>query len=60
MAFFGNGAVNRVNIHTGIVAFAHNAGGIFFMAVLLRQASRCRWRSSRRPRSLPVASSYGR
>jgi hypothetical protein len=36
MAYFGNGAVNRVNIHAGIVALANGAGGIFFMAVLLR------------------------
>jgi len=36
MAFFGNGAVNRVNIHAGIVALANGAGGIFFMAVLLK------------------------
>jgi hypothetical protein len=35
MAFFGNGAVNRVNIHASIVALANGAGGIFFMAVLL-------------------------
>ncbi len=36
MAFFGNGAVNRVNIHAAIVALANGAGGIFFMAVLLK------------------------
>jgi hypothetical protein len=36
MAFFGNGAINRVNLHTAIVAFAHGAGGIFFTAVLLK------------------------
>jgi MFS family permease len=36
MSFFGNDAINRVNLHTGIFAFANGAGGIFFTAVLLK------------------------
>lgn len=36
MSYLANDAINRVNIHTGMVAFAHGAGGIFFMAVLLK------------------------
>ncbi|HEY2707544.1 MAG TPA: MFS transporter [Caulobacteraceae bacterium] len=35
MAFFGNDAVNRVNLHTAIEAIAMTAGGIFFLAFLL-------------------------
>lgn len=47
MSFFGNGAVNRVNLHTTIFAFAMGAGGIFFTAVML--ACLCRWRWWLRP-----------
>lgn len=36
MSFLGNGAVNRVNLHTAIFAFAMGAGGIFLMAVMLK------------------------
>ena len=36
MAFFGNGAVNRVNIHSGFVSFAEAMGGAFVLAFLLR------------------------
>jgi hypothetical protein len=36
MSFLGNDAVNRINLHTGIFAFANGAGGIFFTAVLLK------------------------
>ncbi|HEX3919085.1 MAG TPA: MFS transporter [Caulobacteraceae bacterium] len=36
MAFFGNDAVNRVNLHFVIQAFASNAGGVFLLAFLLR------------------------
>lgn len=35
MAFFGNDAVNRVNIHSGVHAVAVGAGGVFFFAYLL-------------------------
>jgi DHA1 family inner membrane transport protein len=36
MSFFGNDAVNRVNLHTGILALAENAGGVFILVYLLR------------------------
>lgn len=36
MSFFGNDAVNRVNLHTGVQALAENAGGVFILAFLLR------------------------
>ncbi len=36
MAFLRNDAINRVNLHTGIQAFAQGAGGIFFLVFLLR------------------------
>jgi hypothetical protein len=36
MSYLGNSAVNRVNLHTGIFAFAMAAGGIFFTAVMLK------------------------
>ena len=35
MAFFGNDAVNRVNLHSGVHAVAVGAGGVFFFAYLL-------------------------
>lgn len=35
MAFFGNDAVNRVNLHYAVQALAQNAAGIFFFAYLL-------------------------
>jgi len=35
MAFFGNDAVNRVNLHYGVQALAAGAGGVFFFAYLL-------------------------
>jgi len=35
MAFFGNDAVNRVNLHYGVQALATGAGGVFFFAYLL-------------------------
>jgi len=35
MAFFANGAVNRVNLHYAVQALASNAAGIFFFAYLL-------------------------
>jgi hypothetical protein len=36
MAFFGNTAVNRINIHYGVQALASGAGGVFFVVFLLR------------------------
>ena len=35
MSFFGNDAINRVNIHYGIQALAQGAGGVFILAFLL-------------------------
>ena len=36
MAFFGNDAINRVNLHYGIQAFAQSGGGVFVLVFLLR------------------------
>ena len=36
MAFFRNRAVNRLNLHYGMQAFAENAGGVFVVVYLLR------------------------
>ncbi|HWA60973.1 MAG TPA: MFS transporter [Caulobacteraceae bacterium] len=36
MAFFTNGAVNRVNLHSGVQALAQGAGQVFYLVVLLR------------------------
>ncbi|MFZ5720818.1 MAG: MFS transporter [Pseudomonadota bacterium] len=36
MSFFGNDAVNRVNLHSVIQALADGAGGIFILVFLLR------------------------
>jgi DHA1 family inner membrane transport protein len=36
MAYFRNGAVNRVNLHFGIQAFAAGSGGLFALVVLLK------------------------
>lgn len=36
MSYFGNGAVNRVNLHSGIQALAQGAGGLFVLVFLLR------------------------
>src|SRR6185437_6229872 len=35
MAFFGNDAINRVNLHYAVQSLASNAAGIFFFAYLL-------------------------
>lgn len=70
MSYLGNDAINRVNIHSGIVAFAHGAGGIFFMAVLLQaglslatalvaQAAMFVIRFAIRPIVLPIAKRTG-
>lgn len=36
MSFFSNEAVNRLNLHTAIQAFAENAGGVFVLVFMLR------------------------
>jgi DHA1 family inner membrane transport protein len=36
MSFFGNDAVNRVNLHSGVQALAQGAGGVFVLVFLLR------------------------
>jgi hypothetical protein len=70
MAFFGNGAINRVNLHTGILALAQGAGGIFFFVFLLRagvsaphvlmaQAAILGGRFVLRPAVLPLAKRWG-
>jgi hypothetical protein len=36
MSFFSNEAINRLNVHTAVQAFAENAGGIFVLVFMLR------------------------
>jgi len=36
MSFFGNRAINRVNLHYGLQQFAQGMGGVFFLVFLLR------------------------
>lgn len=36
MSFFGNDAINRANLHSGIQALAQGAGGVFILVFLLR------------------------
>lgn len=36
MAFFGNDAVNRVNLHTTVQAIAQAGGGVFFVVFLIK------------------------
>src|SRR5262245_12715962 len=70
MAFMSNDAVNRVNLHFGIHAFANGAGGIFFMVFLLHagvpipiallaQAGIVAGRFVLRPAILPMAVRWG-
>ena len=70
MAFLRNGAINRVNLHSGIQALAQGAGGIFFMvfllhagvsvpAALLAQAAIVAGRFVLRPLLLPLATRWG-
>ncbi|MEI9996558.1 MAG: hypothetical protein WDM91_18315 [Rhizomicrobium sp.] len=35
-AFVGNAAINRVNLHSAIQAFAQGVGQVFILALLLR------------------------
>jgi hypothetical protein len=70
MAFLRNDAINRVNLHSGIHALAHGAGGIFFLVFLLRsgvpipaaliaQAAIVAVRFALRPLLLPFAKRWG-
>ena len=70
MAFFANRAVNRVHLHSGLVAFAQGSGGLFFFvfllkvgvpvpAALLTQAAVVVGRFVVRPTLLPLAKRYG-
>lgn len=70
MAFLRNDAVNRVNLHSGVVAFAQGAGGLFFFvfllkagvsipAALLAQAATVVGRFVVRPALLPLAKRSG-
>lgn len=70
MAFFSNGAVNRVNLHYAIRAFAQAGAGVFFLAYLLQaglsapqallaQAGIYAARFAIRPLVLPIARYWG-
>jgi MFS transporter, DHA1 family, inner membrane transport protein len=70
MAFFRNSAVNRLNLHYGMHAFAENAGGIFVLVFLLREgvsiagtllalAGLLAGRFAMRPAVLPIAKRWG-
>ena len=56
MSFFGNVAINRVNLHYAMQQFAQTAGGIFFLVYMLKAGVPVApW--SPRPPSWPNASS---
>lgn len=70
MAFFSNGAINRVNFHYSIRAFAQAGGGVFFLVYLLQagvsvpqallaQAGIVAARFTIRPMVLPLAKRWG-
>jgi DHA1 family inner membrane transport protein len=70
VAYFGNDAINRVNLHSGIQAFAQGAGGVFFLVFLLKagisiplallaQAAIVAGRFLIRPALLPLAKRLG-
>jgi MFS transporter, DHA1 family, inner membrane transport protein len=70
MAFLGNDAVNRVNLHYGVQALAVGAGGVFFLAFLLHDgvsvaatlatfAAILAGRFALRPLVLPLAKRWG-
>jgi len=70
MAYFANRAVNRVHVHSGFVALAQGAGGLFFFVFLLRvgvsipaallaQAAVVVGRFAVRPALLPLAKRHG-
>jgi len=49
MSFFGNDAINRVNLHTTVVALAQGAGGVFVFVYLLKAGVPIRWCSAPSP-----------
>jgi MFS transporter, DHA1 family, inner membrane transport protein len=70
MAFFGNDAVNRVNLHSAVQAFAQAGGGVFVLVFLLRgglpvpaalvtMAAILAVRLALRPIILPLAKRWG-
>jgi MFS transporter, DHA1 family, inner membrane transport protein len=70
MSFFGNDAINRVNLHTGVMALAQSLGAVFFLAfllaagvsvplTLLAQAGIIAGRFAVRPALLPLARRFG-
>jgi len=70
MSFFSNGAVNRLNLHSGIQTLAQEAGGIFVLVFLLKagvsaplvlcaMAAMVAGRFVLRPFVLPFARRYG-
>jgi MFS transporter, DHA1 family, inner membrane transport protein len=70
MAFLGNDAVNRVNLHYGVQALAQSGGGVFFVvflvwaglsvpAALTTMASILAVRFMLRPAILPLAVRWG-
>lgn len=70
MSFFGNDAINRVNVHTGIQTLAQSAGGVFVLVyllqagvplplVLLTQAAMSAARFVLRPFVVPLARRIG-
>ena len=70
MSFFGNGAINRVNIQSGVQALAQGAGQLFLLVFLLRagvsipaallaQAAIVALRFVIRPALLPLAVRWG-
>jgi DHA1 family inner membrane transport protein len=70
MAFFGNGAINRLNLHTSVQTFAQAGGGVFFFAFLLAAGVPAHWalaaeaavvagRFVLRPAILPLARRLG-
>jgi len=59
MAFLRNDAINRVNLHSGILALAQGAGGIFFLVFLLRAGVSIPVTLAHKRRFLSAASSCG-
>ena len=70
MSFFGNDAINRVNLQSGVQALAQGAGGLFLLVFLLRagfsvsaallvQAAIVAIRFILRPALLPLAVRWG-
>ena len=70
MSFFGNDAINRVNLQGGVQALAQGAGGLFLLVFLIRQgvpvplafltqAAIVAGRFAVRPLMLPLAIRFG-